>query len=773
MKKIPLAVMFTLLVMPGMVAMAQVDYQNAPQKAATANRDRWHQIATSTENLALDKPVMFSPTPEDPLTTDPNDPYDLTDGKLSAREDDRLWFEKDAVGWRYASGGVNMQIDLGQVQPVGRVAVRFLGGAEQRGLLYPNQVSVVGSEDGVHYFTIATQRKLLPSEKILAVQHPESYFFFPEAGVAATETFVLNVHRKARYIGLRVIADGDWLYTDQIAVLKEVKPEQAKSLADGLSPAQFIIKGIAMVPRQEEMVITTNIQTPNYFLFQDTRKNKTPAVRFFMDLPDCLNVVPSLGKAIASRTPQKGITRWAVEGFYDPKIAEPYWSMYITLKPGQTLPDGAKATLSSDDPDSRGNAVEVNLRAVEIPAVPKIDRLVISMTWMQELISWARKPSEPHIPDVYHAFSQMGFNMVPTFPRYFSQAEEPILRKMIDDARAQGLKIDYNESSFHTMSTRHADKPEIYNVVDGKQGKYVCPSYTGPYYQEDIDDVARYARFVRPDQVDHDIELWYYPSQEAEHCSRCQEAFAKSGLKTFDEYLQAQGTRMMRDLSNAVAGTAPDGGNPPVGLYNVHATTGVYEYVYNFDQIYPKYIQISEPSLYVQNRAQLVHDVIRANYQKLKTNAIIPWLTTGTYGEYPSKYLEPIILESFLNGARGIGYFMFLDFDPMDFYVHAATIKLIAPYQALIADGRPVEINSTNSDLTCSAWGDDNEALVLVGNYARSLDGKTSLQFTGKTVKNVQDVKSQAGLAPADLGSLDVAPDTHRLLYVTFNSNQK
>jgi len=768
MVKISMTFMFTLLAMTGMAAMAQVDYQNAPQKAATAHRDRWYKIATSTQNLALNKPVMFSPPPDDPLTTDENDPYDLTDGKLSAREDDRLWFEKDAVGWRYASGGVNMQIDLGEVQPVGRVAARFLGGAEQRGLYYPKEIRIVGSEDGVHYFTIATQRKLLPSEKALAVQHPESYFFFPEPGVAATETFVFDVHRRARYIGLNVIADGDWLYTDQIAVLKEVKPEQAKALADGLSATQFIIKGIAMVPRQEEMVITTNVQTPNYFLFQDSRKIKKNAVRLFMDLPDSLNVVPTVGKAVAAKTPQKGITRWTIEGFYEGPKADSYWSMYITLKEGQTLPNDAKAILSSDDPESGGNVVTVRLRAVEIPAVPKIDRLVVSMTWMQELIGWARNPKAPQIPDVYRAFKLMGFNMVPSFPRYFTEAEMPILRKMIDDARAQGLQIDYNESSFHTMTTRHADKAEIYNVVDGKQGKYVCPSYTGPYYQEDIDDVKRFAGIVRPEQVDHDLELWYYPSQEAEHCSRCQEGFKKSGLKTFDEYLQAQGTRMMRDLYNAVAGSAPDGGNPLVGLYNVHATAGVYEYVYNFDEIYPKYIQISEPSLYVQNRAQLVHDVIRANYQKLKTNAIIPWLTAGTYGEFPSRYLEPIILESFLNGSRGIGYFMFLDFDPMDFVVHAATLKMIAPYQGLIADGKPVEIESSNPQLTCSAWGNDKEALVLVANYSRTPDGNTSLKFNGRQVDRVLDVKEQKETGSADLGSLDVVPDGHRLFHVTF-----
>jgi len=757
-----------LLAMGIQAAMAQdVDYQNAPGKTSP-QRARWHQATDGKTNLALGRPVAFSPAPEDPLTMDENDPHDLTDGKLTAREDDRLWFEKDAVGWRNAANGVNMLIDLGQVEPVGGVAVRFLGGAEQRGLLYPNQISIVGSDDGVHFYTIATKRKLLPAEKELAVKHPESYFFYPEPGKAAAETFIFDIHRKARFIGVRAVGDGDWVYTDQIAVLKEDHPDQAISLSDGLEPTQFIIRGIAMVPRQPQIIITTNIPTPNYFLFNDARKDKTQEVRFFMDLPDCLNVAVAAGKASAGNPNKDGMRRWVIEGFYQPKTTDGYWSMYITLKNGRELPKGARAILTSNDPDSRDNAIEAPILAVEIPPVPAIDRLVISMTWMQELIGWARDPRMPQIPDVYHSFRRMGFNMVPSFPRYFTEAEEPILLKMIADARAAGLRIVYEESPFHTMSNRHADKPEIYNQVDGKQGKYVCPSYTGPYYQQDIDDVARFARMVRPDQVDHDIELWYYPSQEAEHCSRCQEAYAKSGLKTFNEFLQAQGTRMMRDLYNAVDGAAPDGSTPPVGLYNVHATAGVYEYVYNFDLLYPKYIQISEPSLYVQNRAQLVHDVIRANYQKLKTNAIIPWLTTGTYGEYPSRDLEPMILESFLNGARGIGYFMFLDFDPMDFVVHAATIRMIAPYQALIADGKPVEVKSANDKLTCSAWGNDKEALVLVGNYSRTPDGKAGLDFKDRQMASILDVKEQKNMTPDDLQSMAVPAGEHRLLYLKF-----
>ena len=82
---------------------------------------------TKGENLALGKEVVFSLAPDYQLTQDDNDRLDLTDGKLAMRKDDHIWFDKAAVGWRQTPA--NLMIDLGQVQPIGKVVVRFLGGA--------------------------------------------------------------------------------------------------------------------------------------------------------------------------------------------------------------------------------------------------------------------------------------------------------------------------------------------------------------------------------------------------------------------------------------------------------------------------------------------------------------------------------------------------------------------------------------------------------------------------------------------------------------------
>ncbi|MFH1922770.1 MAG: hypothetical protein ABIP48_23140, partial [Planctomycetota bacterium] len=54
------------------------------------------------ENLALGRPVVFVPSPAYSLThRGESDATDLTDGKLTGREDQKIWFDSSAVGWSY------------------------------------------------------------------------------------------------------------------------------------------------------------------------------------------------------------------------------------------------------------------------------------------------------------------------------------------------------------------------------------------------------------------------------------------------------------------------------------------------------------------------------------------------------------------------------------------------------------------------------------------------------------------------------------------------
>jgi len=119
----------------------------------------------ATRNLALGKRCTFAPTPNYSLTArGDTDPQDLTDGALSSREDSRLWFDAKAVGWSYA-GLAQLAVDLGEVQPIDEVAIRFQGGSPQAGICIPGWVNVLVSDDGEAYYRMASYSKWRPGDK--------------------------------------------------------------------------------------------------------------------------------------------------------------------------------------------------------------------------------------------------------------------------------------------------------------------------------------------------------------------------------------------------------------------------------------------------------------------------------------------------------------------------------------------------------------------------------------------------------------------------------
>ncbi|MEN6404332.1 MAG: hypothetical protein ABFD94_20485, partial [Armatimonadia bacterium] len=106
--------------------------------------DRRDQFAKliAPGNLAAGLTLRYAPQPGYRLTTDEEDPTNLTDGPFGERTDEKIWFEKRAVCWQ-SSPLVTIFADLGQVQPIGSVVARFLGGGEQGGLTFPDELRVL------------------------------------------------------------------------------------------------------------------------------------------------------------------------------------------------------------------------------------------------------------------------------------------------------------------------------------------------------------------------------------------------------------------------------------------------------------------------------------------------------------------------------------------------------------------------------------------------------------------------------------------------------
>ena len=121
--------------------------------ADTDGKKLFAQTLANRVNLAAGKTVEFTPAPSYRLTTDAKDIKDLTDGKLSRRTDDRIWFDRNAVGWR-TSNPITIKLDMGKEVAMDKVAIRIQGGAPR--FSYPNELQSFVSNDGKIWYNTGT-----------------------------------------------------------------------------------------------------------------------------------------------------------------------------------------------------------------------------------------------------------------------------------------------------------------------------------------------------------------------------------------------------------------------------------------------------------------------------------------------------------------------------------------------------------------------------------------------------------------------------------------
>lgn len=720
--------------------------------------EKWLRMSNG-ENIAKGKEVWFSRQPN--YTTFSKDRFaeKLTDGILSPKEDGEIWFSQQTVGWSSgADRGIDLLIDLGKQEPVEHVVARILGGGKQHTLVYPKEISVLLSNDGIVFHEASKKIKANDGEKELAESTPGIFFYLPEEGVAFVEPISLAVNARARYVVLRIVGASSWLFLDELAVIKSQAKEGLATI-ESFPRVSFISDGVRIEPRAKELVITPNLPTPNFFAVRDVRAKheKDQVIQIEMDLPEAVCFLSSPVDVDRMEGAPKGRAHYRVSGQVSRYgFVGPY---YLGLKEGALLEEGTEARISWISEGQLKNTVVVPIKAIMIPKVPaSAAALNASLAWLgaREAREW---------PDFFTSYRNLGFSIVPVFPYFWN--DSPSSSDFLQKARREGFRIVMNDSTFHRLLMRHKDKAEIFNRVNGKQGKHLCPAYSGSYYQEEIKRVADLARRCRPDFIFYDIETWQASATEAAQCKICKETQQQSGEKDWNAFLVSQGTRIMKDLHAASAGTAPDGSDPITGLYNTKAEPPVYHSVFDFRALYPGSIHLAQPSLYVQGNARMVGETVRQSYDKLNNRDIVPYLTPGTYGTYAPHQLEQMILEAYLNGAGGITYYVFRDFDPMTFYYHASALSKLAQFAPLLTKGKRIDALSSNEKLRCSAFGRETEALVLVGNYQNAAYNTGAIQFP-KKVAFAREIDGVTNEKEVNLEHIVVEPDGHRLIHVIF-----
>jgi hypothetical protein len=752
-----------------------------PQSPATTNpvasRQEWQRLIQG-ENLALGKRVQFTPNPDYHLTKDENDPFDLTDGTLSSRADDRVWHNKDAAGWIASTANrtaILMVVDLGAEQPVGKIAIRVVGGREQGSLELPSAIEFLASADGKNYHSLQSMVKLMPAESDQS--DFKTAFYVPEEQKAFMHTFVTNEAVRARYVAIRVRPQSGF-FTDQLAVIKAENPAAVKELTSYPTTRVFT-SGVVVIPKGEPFVITTNIATPNRLIVQNlsglNAQQANLGIR--MDLPDGLRVMPTSAgefKEVAAKKP--GIRSYEASqvkgGDQGP--------LFIEQVPGSTISQDAKVTFTGLISGKDSHSVEVPLKLVEIPVVPTLPGLDISLTWM-------RDNENKRWPRLLQDWRKMGFNFIATFPRDFRKVngqwntygQESLA--ILGEARREGYRIVYNESPFHVMwNTIVADRDagkidpaearELFNQVNGKQGSHVSPLYRGKYFQNEMRRVADHVRTTNPDHVYLDIEWWNRGVTESKNDPRMVAAWKKSGKK-WEEFTTDLGTEILGTLRKAM-NDAAGGREIVVGLYGASPSRPTIQLLFTWNKIYPEIIDIPQSSLYVQGRSVDIADRVRKDYQGTQKRNGIPWLTAGTYGEFAPEKMEPMVMEVILNGAGGLTYYKDSDFEPMDYYYHAKGLAALGKFPELIKEGKPVVgYAGDNRDLHYTAFASDTEALILVGNYGRFPNMATSLPTHFAQVGSASIVDGVADARALDVTngkiSINVPPGEFRLIHVT------
>ncbi|MBT7302143.1 MAG: hypothetical protein HN849_21625 [Victivallales bacterium] len=759
-----ISAVLALLALP--LALVAQDYQQVLPATLTPrareSRQAWLQ-AVQGENLAAGKAVTFASTPSYRLTKDDNDPHDLTDGKLTPRNDDRMWFDKAAVGW--ATHPASFMVDLGTVQPIRSVVLRFLGGAEQDGLRFPRRIELMVSEDGETFYHAAALHKLNLGEKERAGE--PGVFFLPETGKAYAYPLALEgLRTKARYVGITLHGDKGFLFADEMVVLKGDFAADTIALPPK-DKTTFIIRGTAFGPKEDVFPISADIAAPYRFWITDARpaEAKKKPLTYVMELPWNIMIHENSSGTITETQLGEGPERRrriAVTGL-KARAGQSVGPFFFTVGDVKRLA-GTEATFYATCDGYEAHRTTVPVQVIAIPRVPPLRRLHVSLSWMStgNAIQW---------PGFLDAWEHLGFNAVATFPRYWKNTVTPEREELLAAARKRGMKIIYNESPFHMMEHRWKKRaPEIYSQIEGKTSKNLCPSYRGEAYADEMKRVGDCYGLVKADYVFYDIECWYRGSTDAMagRCTRCKAAHGASG-KEMGDWLSDRGTEMIRDMNTEIRERVAELGlkQPHIATYNNQAAKTLYHFVFDFNKLHPELLESSQPSLYVKGMAELVHDSIRSNYQVMKSRDIIPWLSTGTYGEHAPAKVEPMILESFLNGAMGITYYCYSDFDtPLDFYYHAKALATLAPYEDLLADGAPVPVTTDNDLMAVSAYRNGQEMLILVGNYARTPTTKIQITLPLNNPGKVLDLRTNADMKPTAQLVLNVMPGDFALVYV-------
>ncbi len=645
-------------------------------------RDPRLAYARGRTNLALGKPYQYSSVPGYRLTKDDGDLTDLTDGRLSERRDERIWFERHGVAW-HGNPGVDIRLDLGAVKGIDEITIRFLGGREQSGLKFPKQVEVAVSDNDDTYHQAGVYRKLrddaaygVPAEKGKAWMHALRF---------------RDLKSRGRYVALRIQFDGSFCAMDEVFVfgterVPDTIPQTLRTRPPAVSP--FGPNRYTAYPLKRDW-FAAGIETWTCIGGFNTLPDKRKPITLILDLPPEVNLTKTMlnerygGRAVDPPKPtavtinDKSYHRYEVP---TRGLSERFW-MYLFWKIDQ--PEGwtAPAMISSRWEGGEQPPTEVTFHSVSIPRAKRPERLHISLDWMNHFF-WTRTQGS-----ALDLIDHCGFTAMPWFGQWV-KAEDAVLKNALMEAEKRGMDTVFNFSPIHAIQAKKKEHPEILCQLPGGKTANLCPSYRGPLLTEHLALIAERFAFHTSQWVFLDCEVHWSSLEQIAQCSRC--AKSRSKDESIAGFAARKGAEIFSDLRKRLEAIRTETGGPKfkMGSYAIRPADTRYP-VLRFKELYPDILNFAMPSIY-STLPGPVRTGVRADRKELDCSAIIPWLQPGTMGEKPAGYIYQEILSSLLSGGMGVTYYTHHGFDAADFAAVSKALIIAREYEELIADGEPI-----------------------------------------------------------------------------------
>jgi hypothetical protein len=704
------------------------------------------------ENLALGKKVYYSIYPSN---FNKDAPSRLTDGIQYSGKLNTL----DSFGQMVDGSPYYVCVDLGEKKPLQLVKLFMLTNTNYHWRhTAPRQVTLLLSKDGKEFFRAGCQVKTGAYGRRL----PAGTTAFDADEIGTSENVELTFQVKgaeARYIGFSILPEGFAFKLDEIQAFAPQYPHDTGAAAEmnifGKDPEPFYIGGglaendqFYFGPGKDVLSVPMNVALPQVFWAVDYSGAEPAYVRyppyapwsglnsfeFIIELPVGLRMLcdtPNMKAAVV--TEQRDDDRIVYKIKLTAESARQgspcretelyarhhFGPVFIVADREFNLSEKARFGVIA-----KGKVLSKRVVPVETFHMPMLDKpfdadihLSIGWMWPDFIENW---------PDFFTTYGKLGFNAVPIFP-LSSETISPDIQKIVERAQKYGYKIISVSSPLHGI-----DFQKYPEAACGRAGK-LCPTYTGPGYVANMERISSAAAKYPADFVFYDCEVFTSLPEYAPKCKRCMDATASSGVSLKEHFFQC-GDRIVADWHKYFKKFAGDDRPFNLGLYYLAGFIGSFESVFNARN-YPQYFKYTMPEFYGAGLLQQVNFMCARERAWVKEpQKTITWASAGTFGEFASFKIEPMVLEFLLHGG-GITWFAAVNFDtPRDLYYSTRALKLLEPYQELLLKGEVTPFTAKNKRLYYTLNGSDTEKLLLVGNYTSNRTEKFFLEHPEFTV---------------------------------------